>query len=55
MVQVFLCYRRRGLGEEAFEAEAAAAGWVVQAVPCHLLHPEFQGGDYRLVLLTNLG
>ncbi|KAI8463651.1 MAG: hypothetical protein J3K34DRAFT_475003 [Monoraphidium minutum] len=52
--QVYLCYRRRGLGEEAFEAAAAAAGWAAQAAPPELLHPEFQGGEYALLALCQI-
>ncbi|KAF6250360.1 hypothetical protein COO60DRAFT_1647296 [Scenedesmus sp. NREL 46B-D3] len=53
--QVFLCYRCRGLGEQAFQAAATGAGWAVEAVPCHLLHPEYQGGDYHLLRLVKTG
>ncbi|KAI8467056.1 MAG: hypothetical protein J3K34DRAFT_46260 [Monoraphidium minutum] len=52
--QVYLCYRRRGLGEEAFEAAAAAAGWAAQRAPPELLHPEFQGGEYALLALCQI-
>lgn len=49
---VYLAWRCRGLGEEAFEWAAAAAGWVVQAVPTQLLHPEFQDGSYTVVCMV---
>ncbi|KAI8476654.1 MAG: hypothetical protein J3K34DRAFT_463641 [Monoraphidium minutum] len=51
---VYLCNRRRGLGEEAFEAAAAAAGWAAQAAPPELLYPEFQGGEYALLALCQI-
>jgi hypothetical protein len=54
-LQVFLCYRCRGLGEGAFTAAAAAGGWAIEEVPCHLLHPEFQGGGYRVLRLMQTG
>lgn len=54
-MQVFLCYRHRGLGEEAFEQAAGQAGWAVMAVSSHLLHPEFQGGGYRLLRMVKTG
>jgi hypothetical protein len=53
-LQVFLSWRRRGLGEDGFLQEAAAAGWVVEEVPTGMLHPEFQSGDYRLARLVPL-
>ncbi|WIA33371.1 hypothetical protein OEZ86_006508 [Tetradesmus obliquus] len=53
--QVFLCYRCRGLGEEAFHAAAAAAGWAVEQVPCQLLHPEYQAGEYCVLRLVKTG
>eukprot|EP00879_Flechtneria_rotunda_P014883 GHRR01015550.1.p1 GENE.GHRR01015550.1~~GHRR01015550.1.p1 ORF type:complete len:315 (+),score=145.93 GHRR01015550.1:1319-2263(+) len=52
--QVFLCYRQRGLGECQFEEAAAAAGWLVQEVPSHMVHHEYQGGEYRLICLSKL-
>lgn len=54
-LQVFLCYRCRGLGEEAFHAAAAAAGWAVEEVPCQLLHPEYQAGEYCVLRLMKTG
>ncbi|WIA13223.1 hypothetical protein OEZ85_006815 [Tetradesmus obliquus] len=53
--QVFLCYRCRGLGEEAFHAAVAAAGWAVEEVPCQLLHPEYQAGEYCVLRLMKTG
>jgi predicted nicotinamide N-methyase len=53
-VQVYLCWRQRQLGEEAFLTAAAAAGWVIEAVPVCLLHPEFQDGCYQLVRMVHL-
>jgi hypothetical protein len=51
-----LGYRCRGLGEEAFHAAAAAAGWAVEEVPCHLLHPEYQQpGNYQVLRLMKTG
>ncbi|KAF8067428.1 hypothetical protein HT031_002476 [Scenedesmus sp. PABB004] len=41
--QVWLAYRARGLGEEAFEAAAADAGWVVEAAPRESLHTDLLG------------
>jgi hypothetical protein len=59
VLQVFLCYRCRGLGEKAFQAAAAAAGngsgWAVEAVPFQLLHPEYQAGDYRVLRMMKTG
>jgi hypothetical protein len=52
--RVLLAWRCRGLGEEAFEAAAEAASWVVEAVPAGLLHPEFQEGSYRAVCMVRL-
>jgi hypothetical protein len=53
-LKVHLCFRDRGLGEEAFLSAAAAAGWAAQEVPSALLHPEFQGGEYRALVLCML-
>jgi hypothetical protein len=53
-VQVYLCWRQRQLGEEAFLAAAAAAGWVIEDVPVCLLHPEFQDGCYQIVRMVHL-
>jgi hypothetical protein len=49
--QVYLAHRLRGLGEGGFAEAAAAAGWVVQVAPSHLLHEEYQGGQYEVLLL----
>lgn len=53
-LQVFLCWRARGLGEEAFLQAAAEAGWVIEELPASLLHPEFQTGFYKLVCMVRL-
>jgi hypothetical protein len=53
-LQVFLCWRCRILGEEAFFEAAAAAGWVTEEVPASLLHPEFQTGYYKLVRMVRM-
>jgi hypothetical protein len=53
-LQVFLCWRCRTLGEEAFFEAAAAAGWVTEEVPASLLHPEFQTGYYKLVRMVRM-
>lgn len=53
-LQVFLCWRCRTLGEEAFFEAAAAAGWVTEEVPASLLHPEFQTGYYKLVRMMRM-
>ena len=42
------------MGGDAFAPAAAAAGWAVQEVPLRLLHPEFQGGEYRALVLCPL-
>lgn len=55
LLQVFLCYRRRGLGERQFAQMASAVGWLAQEVDSCLLHSEFQGGAYRLICLSRLG
>lgn len=51
---MYLAYRDRGLGEDGFEAAAAAAGWALQRVPPELLHPEFQGGEYKALAMARL-
>jgi hypothetical protein len=52
--QVLISFRQRELGEAGFAGLAAAAGWAVQEVPLELLHPEFQGGEYRVLVLCAL-
>ncbi len=46
--------RGRGLGEERFEAAAAAAGWAVESVPLQQLHVEYQDGAYRILRLVKM-
>jgi hypothetical protein len=53
-LQVFLCWRYRVLGEQAFLEAATAAGWVYEGVPVSMLHPEFQTGYYKLVRMVRL-
>ena len=52
--QVRLAFRDRRLGEGGFAGAAAGAGWAVVEAPPHLLHEEFQGGDYRALALARL-
>jgi len=54
LLQVYMCYRLRGLGEDMFQETAAAAGWAVQTAPSYLLHPEYQGGEYRMLFMTKI-
>jgi len=49
-----MCYRMRGLGEERFEVAAVEAGWVLRIMPSHLMHAEYQGGEYRLLCMTRV-
>jgi hypothetical protein len=37
-----------------FQETAAAAGWAVQTAPSYLLHPEYQGGEYRMLFMTKI-